>query len=428
MELIKEKINQKQSNTERNENSLSSNISNKNSKQNSCYETFNIKEIRKDMNDNGIMNSNIHLMTDLNDNNITFQENNNESLKSSNNEEMVMNQSYNYNPKCSSKNSSDKKNYSIEENLLYLPQQENNNNFNFQNNNNFQNDSEKKLFNPGLFKDLSTKKSTRSSISDDENTKEIKNYNENLNNKERGSLVNIINEYYENNEKELSENTQDDEMITSNIAKEKNEYYDNSFTSNDNINFSGEKSMNSEKMNLGKEEISNLLKDDNQYKNSIKELQINKEKTHSKNNNKKEKQLKSKNRFNKNSNVIKEKDKNNIQKRDINKYSTNVQKNIKLNQQNERKITNENEIFQGNYKIYKDYEKYILNNNDEFIDLGEEKDIFGKYVDKIIENSYHIYTNRQCPSCANLLTKGKSCKECPKYHHLIKAGKIKNEK
>ena len=56
-------------------------------------------------------------------------------------------------------------------------------------------------------------------------------------------------------------------------------------------------------------------------------------------------------------------------------------------------------------------------------DIKIEEDSFGKYVDNIINRSYHIYTNRQCPSCANLLSKGKSCIKCPKYHHLIKSGK-----
>ena len=85
--------------------------------------------------------------------------------------------------------------------------------------------------------------------------------------------------------------------------------------------------------------------------------------------------------------------------------------------------------FNGNYIEYKEYEKYILDNNhDELLNTGKEDDIFGQYIDSIIEKSYHIYTNRQCPSCANLLTNGKSCIKCPKYHHKIKDGKLKQKK
>ena len=84
--------------------------------------------------------------------------------------------------------------------------------------------------------------------------------------------------------------------------------------------------------------------------------------------------------------------------------------------------------FNGNYIDYKEYEKYILENyNDELLNTGKEEDIFGQFVDNIIEKSYHIYTNRQCPSCANLLSNGKSCIKCPKYHHLIKPNKIKKK-
>jgi hypothetical protein len=76
----------------------------------------------------------------------------------------------------------------------------------------------------------------------------------------------------------------------------------------------------------------------------------------------------------------------------------------------------------------KNFLQYKLNekNNDTYneVDFLEIKeDIFGKYVDNIIKRSYHVYKNRQCPSCAILLSKGKSCTKCPKYHHLIKKGK-----
>ena len=76
-----------------------------------------------------------------------------------------------------------------------------------------------------------------------------------------------------------------------------------------------------------------------------------------------------------------------------------------------------------NYSKNKENEKISLYNEDEIFDIKIEEDHFGKYVDNIINRSYHIYTNRQCPTCANLLSKGKSCIKCPKYHHLIKSGK-----
>ena len=115
------------------------------------------------------------------------------------------------------------------------------------------------------------------------------------------------------------------------------------------------------------------------------------------------------------------------------KNKVNIHKNI-----NDNKTEKENNInkiqliekmpFNGNYIDYKEYEKYILENyNDKLLNTGKEEDIFGQFVDNIIEKSYHIYTNRQCPSCANLLSNGKSCIKCPKYHHLIKSNKIKKK-
>ena len=76
-------------------------------------------------------------------------------------------------------------------------------------------------------------------------------------------------------------------------------------------------------------------------------------------------------------------------------------------------------------KIYLEYRANEKNmeiyNEGDFLEIKE--DTFGKYVDNIINRSYRVYKNRQCPSCAMLLSKGKSCIKCPKYHHLIKAGK-----
>ena len=94
---------------------------------------------------------------------------------------------------------------------------------------------------------------------------------------------------------------------------------------------------------------------------------------------------------------------------------------------NRKKEKNENKvkkITQKNYYVdYKEYEQYIIKNEENILNIIDEEDVFGRYVDNIIKRSYNVYKNRQCPSCANLLTKGKSCIKCPKYHHLIKSGK-----
>ena len=75
-----------------------------------------------------------------------------------------------------------------------------------------------------------------------------------------------------------------------------------------------------------------------------------------------------------------------------------------------------------NYLERRANEKNIeIDNEGVFMEIKE--DTFGKYVDNIINRSYRVYKNRQCPSCAMLLSKGKSCIKCPKYHHLIKTGK-----
>ena len=92
--------------------------------------------------------------------------------------------------------------------------------------------------------------------------------------------------------------------------------------------------------------------------------------------------------------------------------------------ENEKPISINNKVKKTkNYLKNKENEKISLYNEDEIFDIKIEEDHFGKYVDNIINRSYHIYTNRQCPTCANLLSKGKSCIKCPKYHHLIKSGK-----
>ena len=75
-----------------------------------------------------------------------------------------------------------------------------------------------------------------------------------------------------------------------------------------------------------------------------------------------------------------------------------------------------------NYLECRVNEKNIEIDN-EGVSMEIKEDTFGKYVDNIINRSYRVYKNRQCPSCAMLLSKGKSCIKCPKYHHLIKTGK-----
>ena len=75
------------------------------------------------------------------------------------------------------------------------------------------------------------------------------------------------------------------------------------------------------------------------------------------------------------------------------------------------------------YIEYKEYEKKILNNmmDDQLFDgIGTSKDILGKFVDKVLERSLYVYKNRNCHTCAKLLSMGKSTKKCPKCHHLLR--------
>ena len=278
-----------------------------------------------------------------------------------------------------------------------------------------------------------TKNSTRSSISRNEN--ENKNENIEKNNDEnvggRNSLTNIINEYYDNNENgnDLDENIQDNKMTMESFdsPKKNNDIYndnendENNFSENNNyINLLEEKTINSEKMNLNNEEILKLLNDENQNYNDYEKSQ--------KNNN----FIRSKNQGITNTKV-----RNNYKNKEDNKLNKKNKGNIIRKDEKEDINVRRNKIFEkiplhSNYIEYKEYEKYILDNNhEELLNNGNEEDIFGKFVDNIIEKSYHVYTNRQCQSCANLLTNGKSCVKCPKYHHLIKCGnnkKIKNNK
>ena len=408
---------------------------------------FNINEIRNYMTNNKTNINEDHLITDVNLNNISFKDKNKdknyESLESSNNNELVMNKNYNYNPKSISNNSS--QNYYsnkydiIHNNILSISFPENNK---YNNTDNYQYYSEQKVFNPGLLIDFSTKKSTRSTNSRFENDNEIVKEDINFDkNKARSSLNNMINEYIDNNDiyndndlDENENNIKDNKMTMNSFdSPQKNDdCNDNDNDSykddNNNIEFSGNKTTNSEKMNLNNEEINNLLDDKIDNNKSVKineneEIQLSNNYISSKGN-KKEKEKEKNIKKNTKNTILKQKNKINDDD-NIDKLINNV------NKMNKKKII-EGMPFQGNYIDYKAYEKYILgNNHDELLNTGNEEDIFGNFVDNIIKKSYHIYTNRQCPLCANLLTNGKSCIKCPKYHHLIKSGKtkkIKNKK
>ena len=73
------------------------------------------------------------------------------------------------------------------------------------------------------------------------------------------------------------------------------------------------------------------------------------------------------------------------------------------------------------YTDYKEYEKQILKNmmDDQlFAGIGTRKDILGEFVDKVLDRSLYVYKNRNCHTCAKLLSMGKSTQKCPKCHHL----------
>ena len=274
--------------------------------------SFNINEIKAYLENNNYNNDtsneeNPHLITDINNHFSSRKELLQESL---NNEDLVMNQSYNYNPNISQNSS---KNPS--QNILQISQnmEENESNFDVNYPNIFF-QSEKKFFNPPqIFPDISTKKSTKTSIS----------------------------------------------------VRDK----ENSFK------------------NQSEEEIDDRINNCS-YKESL-------------NDNNKEK-------------IFEEKEKSTINKEE-------ECKNVEI--EKSESIKKSNNKVKNNYMGYKEYEKKIIEKEDDIFDVEIEEDTFGKYVDSIIKRSYHVYKNRQCPSCANLLSKGKSCIKCPKYHHLIKSGK-----
>ena len=274
--------------------------------------SFNINEIKAYLENNNYNNDtsneeNPHLITDINNHFSSRKELLQESL---NNEDLVMNQSYNYNPNISQNSS---KNPS--QNILQISQnmEENESNIDVNYPNIFF-QSEKKFFNPPqIFPDISTKKSTKTSLSQRDKENSYKNQSE--------------------------------------------------------------------------EEIDDRINNCN-YKESL-------------NDNNKEK-------------IFEEKEKSTINKEE-------ECKNVEI--EKSESIKKSNNKVKNNYIGYKEYEKKIIEKEDDIFDVEIEEDTFGKYVDSIIKRSYHVYKNRQCPSCANLLSKGKSCIKCPKYHHLIKSGK-----
>ena len=274
--------------------------------------SFNINEIKAYLENNNYNNDtsneeNPHLITDINNHFSSRKELLQESL---NNEDLVMNQSYNYNPNISQNSS---KNPS--QNILQISQnmEENESNIDVNYPNIFF-QSEKKFFNPPqIFPDISTKKSTKTSLSQRDKENSYKNQSE--------------------------------------------------------------------------EEIDDRINNCN-YKESL-------------NDNNKEK-------------IFEEKEKSTINKEE-------ECKNVEI--EKSESIKKSNNKVKNNYIGYKEYEKKIIEKEDDIFDVEIEGDTFGKYVDSIIKRSYHVYKNRQCPSCANLLSKGKSCIKCPKYHHLIKSGK-----
>ena len=301
---------------------------------------------------------------------------------------------------------------------------------------------------------------------------------DNINNVGRSSLTKMINECYENNDNdieddnELNSNRKDNKMTMNSFDSSQKNYRTNNNShenentldedgeeeeqndlSDNNINSLKEKSMNSEKMNFNNEEMCYLLngnKLNSEYQDSqISDynIQSKSNQNQSQNDNKEKNVIKSNNNINNNSQLSQNRNKNknmNVKvKKDINKNqklpqlkNNNIKNDLYESHPDQHEIGNKNNKnqfsgkipFQGNYFEYKKYEKYILD-NEELLNNGDEEDVFGNYVDSIIKKSYHVYTNRQCSTCAKLLTKGKSCIHCPKYHHTLKSQrnqKIKN--
>lgn len=73
----------------------------------------------------------------------------------------------------------------------------------------------------------------------------------------------------------------------------------------------------------------------------------------------------------------------------------------------------------GTYKIDEEHvmsKVEIANVNSDFKSEFEERDYFGEFVDEIIKRSFRLINFRQCQTCADLLSKGKSSAQCPKHH------------
>ena len=260
---------------------------------------FNIQEIKAYLEKNNNLSNEYdpHLITDVNNN---FSSRKELFLSESDSkEDLVMNQSYNYNPNLS--------NYSSKitsQNILQISQNKNENFENSEPNNNYILHSEKKVSNPKFLVEITTKKSTKTTASK----------------KDKENLVSNGFSYDEGDKEGDICNTFDEEK--NDIKKEESECINNTLDKN-------------------KEEV---------------------------------------------------------------------------------KITEKSN--EKNYLQSKRIEKEMIDNKDNEDEILEIKeDLFGKYVDNIIKRSYRVYKNRQCPSCAVLLSKGKSCIKCPKYHHLIKTGK-----
>ena len=58
----------------------------------------------------------------------------------------------------------------------------------------------------------------------------------------------------------------------------------------------------------------------------------------------------------------------------------------------------------------------IANINSDFKSNFEERDYFGEFVKKKKKRSFRLINFRQCKTCADLLSKGKSTVQCSKHH------------
>ena len=462
-----------------------------NSNPNTFINSLNVKGIRSYMANNNIINENDPLLTEIYKNNISSK--GNESFGSSNYDlVMNQNYNYNpqtSNNNSSRKNAEiNSPNYLYTSSKGYSNKNPGNiNNYQyyseqkvFNPNNILFNNSTKKSTRSNGTKGDAQENNIKVDMHEnainntDDNNNNNNNFVDDINNVGRSSLTKMINECYENNDNdieddnELNSNRKDNKMTMNSFDSSQKNYRTNNNShenentldedgeeeeqndlNDNNINSLNGKSMNSEKMNFNNEEMCYLLngnKLNSEYQDSqISEynLQSKNKQNQSQNNDKEKNVIKSNNNNsqlsqnrnrNKNMNAKIKKEINKNQKLPQQKNNNNIKNNLNESYPYEmgNKI-NKNQFsgkipFQGNYFEYKKYEKYILD-NEELLNNGNEEDVFGNYVDSIIKKSYHVYTKRQCPTCAKLLTKGKSCIHCPKYHHTLKNQrnqKIKN--